>query len=81
MKTVITVDYLNSMYQMGELLEAMGVAIEEDFSEVERMDLAKYLEDYMSGKVGFEKIKIDMKKFFLIIKGADEAGYLYQYVK
>lgn len=77
----ISIDYIDSPYPMGELLEVMGVSIKEDFSTVERKKLATYLADYMSGKCGSDQVSIDMKKFFLIIKGADEASYLYQYFK
>lgn len=74
-----TIDYVQSEMQMGDLLETMEVSIKNDFSVKERMQLKKSLEDYMSGKAD-KSLTIDLKKFLLVVKGSDEASYLYQYV-
>ncbi|HCW74725.1 MAG TPA: hypothetical protein DHM90_14140 [Clostridiaceae bacterium] len=81
MKGKDTVNYYSSPYQIGDLIEKMGLKIKEDFSEFERKELKKHLEGYMRGEYESDEIKIDMKKFFLIIKGADEASYLYHYLR
>lgn len=73
------VDYAKSEKQMGDLLTSMGVSIEKDFSDEERRKLRRYLEQYMSSDA-CHPIQLDMKKFVLIICGADEASYLYQYI-
>lgn len=74
------IDYYSQSRQMGDLLQAENVSIRKDFSVAEREKLQKKLEEYMkSGKN--EILKIDLKKFILVIKGVDEASYLYQYVK
>lgn len=74
------VDYSESEFQMGDLLEIMGVSLQNDFSDKERARLRKTLEEYMRGNRSEQAILIDLKKFVLKIKGADEASYLYQYV-
>lgn len=74
-----TIDYYYQNKSMGELLTSMGVSFGNDFSDEEREKLQKELERYMSSD-GESKITIDLKKFNLVIKGADEAGYLYRYV-
>lgn len=74
-----TIDYCQSNFQMGDLLKSMNVSIRDDFSDFERKKLKNHLEYYMtSGST--EPIKIDLKKFYIRIKGTDEASYLYQYV-
>lgn len=73
------IDYSQSEKQMGDLLTSMGVSIKADFSDEERKDLRRYLEQYMSSDA-CHPIQLDMKKFVLIICGADEASYLYQYI-
>ncbi len=75
-----TIEYYNQNKQMGDLLISMGVSIRDDFSNKELNDLRMMLEEYMSGD-SKSKITIDLKKFNLVIKGADEASCLYQYVK
>lgn len=73
-----TVDYSGNRLQMGDLLKSMNVSIKDDFSDIERKKLKKYLENYLiSGSRNL--IQIDMKKFNLILKGSDEVSYLYQY--
>jgi len=73
-----TIDYYNQNEQMGDLLISNGVSIKKDFSDEEREKLKNELEAYMSGSG--ELITIDLKKFNLVIKGADEASNLYQYI-
>lgn len=73
------VDYAVSEYGMGDLLRAYGISLKEDFTEKERKKLRKKLEDYMIRSEG-EKLHIDLKKIVLVIQGADEASYLYQYL-
>lgn len=75
-----TIDYSKSAKQMGDLLISMGVSIENDFSDEERKDLRRCLEQYMSSNACRRPLTLDMKKFYLIICGADEASYLYQYI-
>lgn len=75
------VDYFFSPYQMGDLLQSENVSIRNDFSDAEQENLRKYLEEYMSGSYENKSIQIDLKKFCLILRGADEADYLYEYVK
>lgn len=75
-----TVEYNKSNLQMGDLLQSMNVSIRNDLLDCERQKLKKHLENYMMN--GFcNPIKIDLIKFYLVIKGADEVGYLYEYVK
>ena len=58
----------------------MNVSIRNDLLDCERQKLKKHLENYMMN--GFcNPIKIDLIKFYLVIKGADEVGYLYEYLK
>lgn len=75
------IDYNYSTLQMGDLIASEGVSIKKDFSEAEREQLAKCLEDYMSSEHAMDEFKIDLKKFYLVIKGPDEASHLYQYFK
>ena len=74
------IDYYSQSRQMGDLLQAENVSIRKDFSVAEREKLQKKLEEYMKSRKN-EILKIDLKKFNLVIKGVDEASYLYQYVK
>lgn len=74
-----TINYYYQDKQMGDLLNSMGVSIQNDFSDKELEKLKNDLEHYMSGS-GESEMTIDLKKFYLVIKGADEAGYLYRYV-
>lgn len=74
------IDYYSQSRQMGDLLQAENVSIRKDFSVAEREKLQKKLEEYMKSRKN-ENLKIDLKKFILVIKGVDEASYLYQYVK
>ena len=74
------IDYYSQSRQMGDLLQAENVSIRKDFSVAEREKLQKKLEEYMKTRKN-EILKIDLKKFILVIKGVDEASYLYQYVK
>ena len=74
------IDYYSQSRQMGDLLQAENVSIRKDFSVAEREKLQKKLEEYMKSRKN-EILKIDLKKFILVIKGVDEASYLYQYVK
>ena len=74
------INYIQSDKQMGDLLESMNVSIKRDFSMEERLQLQKYLEDYMT-KNRCDEIAIDLKTFYLVVKGTDEVSYLYQYVR
>lgn len=74
------VDYSKSLLQMEDLLIENDVSIKEDFTLEEREALKKQLEKYMSSQCNNE-LQIDLKKISLIVKGADEASYLYEYVK
>ena len=78
MKPVI--DYANTDLQMGDLLLSMGIFIRSDISLWRRKRLIKRLERYMSGNECCKEIKLNMGKFFLVIKGSDEASYLYRYL-
>ena len=75
-----TIDYNNNSLQMRDLLREMGVSFRKDFTTKEQEALRKQLINYMK-KPGEGGIKIDLKKFFLVLNGPDEAGYLYEYVK
>lgn len=74
------INYFYSEKQMGDLLKSMNVSIKDDFSDEEREKLRKYLESYMTSNACHKSVKIDLKKFYLVIRGADEASYLYQYL-
>lgn len=74
-----TIDYYYQNQPMGDLLNSMGVSIQNDFSDKEIEKLKNDLEHYMSSD-GESKMTIDLKKFYLVIKGADEVEYLYQYI-
>ena len=76
MKPVI--DYANTDLQMGDLLLTMGVSFRNDSFLWRR--LKKRLERYMSGNGCCNEIRLNMGKFFLVIKGSDEASHLYQYL-
>ena len=77
MKKII--NYGHSDLQMGDLLKENGVNISKDFSAFEKKILANTLERYMTSGCA-DLLKLDLKSFYLLIKGADEASYLYQYV-
>lgn len=74
------IDYHSQDQQMGDLLALRNVFIRSDFSYKERENLRQQLENYMRSD-SCSPIKIDLKKFILEIQGADEASYLYRYVK
>ena len=56
----------------------MNISLADDFSQAERNRLKKYLELYLAkvGSNGSEPLSLDMKNFYLKIRGADEASYL-----
>jgi len=74
------VNYHSFEKSMGELLIAMNVSLDKDFSEAERNKLKTHLESYMKriGSNGSEPLSLDMKGFYLKIQGVDEASYLLQ---
>lgn len=74
-----TIDYYYQDKQMRDLLNSMNVSLENDFSDEELEKLKNDLEHYMSSD-GETKMTINLKKFNLVIKGADEAGHLYRYL-
>lgn len=78
MKPVI--DYANTNLQMGDLLLTMGISSGKDIPMWRRKRLIKQLERYMSGNDCCNEIRLNMGKFFLLIKGSDEASHLYQYL-
>lgn len=78
MKPVI--DYANTNLQMGDLLLTTGISFSNDIPMWRRKILIKQLERYMSGNECCNESKLNMGKFFLVIKGSDEASYLYQYL-
>ena len=74
-----TVSYVDSEFQMGDLLTHYRVPFEE-FTDDELESLRDKLMDYMSCSHNNEELKIDLKSIYLVIKGADEASYLFQYL-
>ena len=71
------VDYYESNLDMAGVITSHNVSLSEDFTSEERKDLKQQLEKYMQ-RNSQELMMIDMKKFYLQIKGADEASYLYR---
>lgn len=76
MKEVVSYQSFNR--SMGELLSAMNVSLEVDFTPSERESLRNHLESYIKkiGSNGSDPFSIDMKTLYLRIQGVDEASYL-----
>ena len=69
-------DYRQSHCQMGDLLIENGDPISK-LSPQKKKRLIKRLERYMSCMRADKALTLDMGISYLRIKGADEAGYLY----
>lgn len=76
-----TIRYACQEKQMGDLLAANGVSFVSDFTERERAELRKLLEDYMSSaNTWTTAITVDLKKIRLVFDNVDHVGHLYPYV-
>lgn len=69
------IDYFESNLDMAGLINSKNVSLCDDFTSDERQDLKRRLEEYMQSH-SKEMLIVDMKKFYLQIKGVDEAGHL-----
>lgn len=74
------ISYHSENLQMGDLLKRMNVSFQRDYSEAQREDLRNFLEAYMLCGEN-DLCIIDLRNFFLKIRGADEASYLYYCLK
>ena len=73
-----TVSYVDSEFQMGDLLTHYRVPFEE-FTDDELESLRNNIIDYMKFRP-CEEIKVDLKSIYLLIKGEDEASMLLYYL-
>ena len=73
-------DYRRSDCQMGDLLIENGDPISK-LSPRQKKRLRKRLERYMSSTKANKPLILDMGISYLLIQGADEAGYLYELLK
>ncbi|MEY8313383.1 hypothetical protein AALA61_15750 [Oscillospiraceae bacterium 42-9] len=69
-------DYGMSCTQMGDLLMGCGDPISK-LSPHSKEQLRRGLERYMTSPEASELITLDLGTCYLVLKGADEAGYLY----
>ena len=79
MQEIFVVIYSLSELQMGDILLFHDVDFKRDFSLSEIIFLQATIERYMSLGIN-DILYINLKKFVLGLRGADEAGHLYFYL-